>query len=185
MSIWRTILRFIAAVVAVYLLSAGYIAWQIHRRTDVDDYADYLAKWQSHLVAHFPQRIDERARNVAVSWAPGFLQGGAHLQLGMDVTTEQASRDAATAAAAALRVVDLAAPAAHTGEGAEGKGPDSAPLPPYYLAAEVRRFPPHYTLYYLFAQPGTTQGFPWNHGRTAGVAISRQPPRIVYWAESW
>ena len=70
---------------------------------------------------------------------------------------------------------------------AAGPSDPDLPQPPFYTASIGRAlgFPPRFTLYYLVARPGTTRGFPWNHGRTAGVAISREPPEIVYWAEHW
>lgn len=185
-SLLANLARLLAALVLIYLLAAAWLAWEMHVHTDVDDYADYLEEWSRYLVAHFPARPGEAGADPVVSYFPGFLQGGAHLQLRVRVSPEAARQAEMTLSERAIRVVDPAVPA--TLDAAEPRSAvDDAPLPPFY-AGETdsgRTFPRHFRLFYLVAQPGTTDGFPWNHGRTAGVAVSVQPPEIVYWAERW
>ncbi len=180
----RTLLQGLLVAAAVYVLAAGYFAWNLRVRSDLDSYDEYLAAWSSHLVNHFPARIKAMSNTAAISYFPGFLQGGAHLQLRIRVPLERARAEMSVYSKQAMHVAGSASPGA---EGAEPETEHAIPLPPDYLAPQgvQETFSDNYTVYYIFAQPGTTKGFPWNHGQMAGVAISEVPPEIVYWAERW
>lgn len=181
----RKVLRILAAVLGVYLLGIGYVAWKMHRHTDLDDYGAYLAKWSPALVKHFPKPTDPLPVDASVSYFAGFLQGGAHLHLRLDVSADEALVHEAQASTRAIEIATLADDG--DGQRALQAGPEPAPEPPYYFGSAQGNlsFPKRFTLYYFVAQPGTTDGFPWNHGKTAGMGISRQPPEVVYWAERW
>ncbi len=180
----RTLLKGVLVAIALYTLAAGYFAWNLRIRTDIERYDEYLAAWSSHLVNHFPTGIKETGNADAVSYFPGYLQGGAHLQLRIRVPVERARAERSEYSERAMHVVGSESPDI---EEAESKTGDAIPMPPYYLAPQgvQETFPDNYTIYYVFAQPGTTEGFPWNHGQMAGVAISEAPPELVYWAERW
>lgn len=181
----RKVLRTLAAVLALYLLAVGYVAWKMHRHTDLEDYGSYLAHWSPALVNHFPKPPAPLPGDASVSYFAGFLQGGAHLQLQVGASASDVARHEAQASARAIEIAVIS----NDGDGQRAlqAAPEPAPEPRYYFgpAESNLSFPKRFTLYYFVAQPGTTDGFPWNHGKTAGMAISRQPPDIVYWAERW
>ena len=46
---------------------------------------------------------------------------------------------------------------------------------------EIYGFPKHFSMFVLIANDGGA----WNHGETAGVALSAQTNEAVYWADDW
>lgn len=178
----RTIVRLVAIAGLVYLAMVGWLMFELRTITDMDSYADIVDTWNKEFVAHFPDPGALEVEKGRFSYFPGFLQGGAHIQLWLAPQPEQLIDLERKFSEQAILVTN-------TNELSKSQSIDKepAPLPPFHFAPDdgIIEFPDNYTLYYLVARPGTTQGFLWNHGRTAGVAISRQPPEIVYWAESW
>src|SRR5688572_14509024 len=63
-----------------YLYSHSFFLLPEHE-TDPDDYEEVLGGWSPDRVKHFPQRIPEEASDARMMFFPGFLQGGAYLQL--------------------------------------------------------------------------------------------------------
>lgn len=181
----RKIIQVVSLIAGLYLIGIGYIAWNLWTFTDVDDYRDHLEKWNPSLVRHFPRQVDDPRGDARLSYFPGFLQGGAHIQLQLTASADTVAKQVADYSENAIRIVDLAA--VEENEPRDTMAADTVPYPPHHTRSDRDRldFPARFTLYYLIAKPGTTDGFPWNHGRTAGLAISRQPPELVYWAESW
>jgi len=176
-----TLLRVLGAAVGVWLLTAAWTAWQLHTVTDVDEYEDVLQDWDAAFVEHFPPRIPAAATSPRLSYFAGFLQGGAHLQLRLGLPPADVAR-------VEQDVARLASPIHSGGEGyAPAGGIEPVPLPPFHTADTdgTPAFPAGYTFYVLSAEPGTTESFPWNHGRTAGVVVSVVASEVVYWAESW
>ena len=169
-------------MISLYALAIGYVVWSVRTRTNLDGYDNYLAAWSPHLVSHFPTTIEKvRKSATAVSYFPGYLQAGAHLQLRMRVSKDIALREKSAYSKRAIHVINDASATTD----AEITNPPPEPLD-YLVSPDVpERFPDHYTSYYLLAKPGTTDEFPWNHGQMAGVSISVDPPELVYWAEVW
>lgn len=168
--------------IVIYVVIVAAFAWQLRTITDVSRYDDLLRKWDPSLVAHFPRRIPINAAKQSLSFFPGFLQGGAHLQLRVELPPADVAREE-------RRVSRLAI---HVHQGGKRAAPDSyddakqdIPLPPFHTGdgKPGAGFSADYTLYFLLAHPG--ESAPWNHGRTTGVAVSRRSSELVYWAESW
>jgi hypothetical protein len=58
----------------------------------------------------------------------------------------------------------------------------------YAADTKERKFPNDYEIMVLddvLNEEDRPAGFYWNHGRSHGVAISRERHEIVFWAESW
>ena len=53
------------------------------------------------------------------------------------------------------------------------------------LLSSFEPIPGHFQTFVIGGRPGTTEGFPWNHGELYGVSISRSQNQVVYWANSW
>ncbi|MEA2600000.1 MAG: hypothetical protein QOF89_992 [Acidobacteriota bacterium] len=94
----RNILIVIACAILL-ILGGGYIAlrmmWNSMTRTETDpgEYSAVLKQWSaSGLVSQFPREISSRARHVRFSAFPGFMQGGSHIQLRMQLPADEIRR---------------------------------------------------------------------------------------------
>lgn len=150
--------------------------------TSVRRYDEILAGWQpTGLVGHFPPTIPAGARHVRLSFFPGFLQGGAYFQVRMQLAPAEIRTIEAQMKQAAdewdQRCAEL---------GDDDCDREELLLMTPFHTADPRSgqtvFPSDYVLYLLHAED---HGGNWNHGQTAGVAISAQRNEVVYWAEAW
>jgi hypothetical protein len=180
----RTIIRFVVIAGLVYLAMVGWLLFQLRTINDVDSYADIVQTWEQPLVAHFPNPASLELKKTRFSYFPGFLQGGAHIQLRRALQPEQILEKERKLSQQAILIMRANE---RDKDQARLNDDEPPPLPAFHVKGDeaVHEFPDNFTLYYLVAQPGTTTGFLWNHGRTAGVAVSMEPPEIVYWAERW
>ncbi len=153
--------------------------------TDAGEYASVLDEyWSSNsdLVSHFPRPIPSEARDVRFSFQPGFLQGGTHVQLRFSVPEQEISD--LYEHFAAIRTKSF-----HGGDwGEHANAKDGMPTTWFHTGdSQDRSFPADYEVMILdplLTEQERATGS-WNHGRSHGVAISRERGEIVYWAEDW
>jgi hypothetical protein len=181
----------IISVIAVLLaIGAGYagLRWLASSfdptgaTTDVAAYASTLKQWSgSGLVSHFPATVPPQAQKVRFAASGGFLQGGAYIQLRMQLPLSevQAIEDQLKKATTHL----------YAGGGFFDHYDDDPknnwPTTTFRTSDDPKStsdFPAHYTLYVLSAKD---HGGSWNHGETSGVAVSKTGGEVVYWADSW
>ncbi len=133
------------------------------------------------LADHFPELQPHAAADAVFTYFPGYMQGGAHLQLRIKASDDLVRKLDA----------ELQKKAASTSIGGGSFEPEAnakdkyIPMPPLRTKRKDEKesdFPSHFTLYLLHAShyPGG-----WNHGKTKGVAVSRQSSEVIYWAENW
>jgi hypothetical protein len=176
-----------ALVGALLALCAGFAAWmywQLRTITNVAEYEDILARWTTPVAAHFPQHIPDSATLAALSYFPGFLQGGAHFQLRLRLPTGEVVRIEQAVRPKAKHVYHGGGFFDHYNADQNSNVP-TATLRTADSVSSNGDFPPHYKLYVLDARHGDTMGAPWNHGMTRGVAISTAVSEVVYWIEDW
>jgi hypothetical protein len=189
--------KILAMAFGVTLLAVGvaYIALPVvfkvalepKETTDVGEYRAILRQWSaSGLVHQFPPSIPAQARNVRFSASPGFLQGGAHIQLRLRLPADEV-REIETRLRPVAKLVLAGSTTIEQFDKELKDHPDRPSLPPtvFYTSQTTRSFPAHYKLYVLQARNGGSKGFEWNHGDTAGTAVSSTAGEVVYWAESW
>jgi hypothetical protein len=189
--------KILAMAFGVILLAVGvaYIALPVvfkvalepKETTDVGEYRAILRQWSaSGLVHQFPASIPAQARNVRFSASPGFLQGGAHVQLRLRLPADEI-RDIETQLRPMAKAVLSGSTTLEQFDKELKDHPDHPSLPPtvFYTSETTRSFPAHYRLYVLQARNGGGKGFAWNHGDTAGTAVSSTAGEVVYWAERW
>ncbi len=177
--------RSLFAPIVIFILTIGGCCCDFDgpdETNDVREYVKTLKDWSaSGLVAHFPPSVPPEAKRVRFSAYPGFLQGGAYIQLRMQLPPEAIKRIEArlkqetTHAYAGGDIFD------HYNEDQKNNLPTTC----FHTAddaASAVRFPDHYILYVLSAKDG---GGSWNHGETCGAAVSSTANEVVYWAESW
>lgn len=148
--------------------------------TSVSEYPSILDQWRpSGLVDHFLDEIPEHATDVRFSAFPGFLQGGAHIQVRMSLSQAEVSVIAARMNQAAKQEFRSGSIYEHSNEDPESY----VPTPVYYTCENPDRFefPDHFTIYVLDA---VNMGA-WNHGKTCGAAVSIEAGEVIYWAEDW
>ena len=156
-----------------------------HATSDVTNPRKYEKVLKEHwnypqkLVAHFPPSIPTDAQNVRFSFRPVFLQGGAHIQLRYSASPEIIDE-------LYERLSVQKTKSYYGGQSSEHMNMEGGmPTTIFYTSgSENFEFPDDYEIM-IFDELVTQNGGYWNHGKSHGVAISRQRNEIVYWAEHW
>jgi len=178
----------IPSILLMAFIGLGVEMWLDATRvvTDVAQYEEVLDGYWSFdpkLVGHFPRPIPADARDVRFSFAPAFLQGGAHVQLRYAATPEAVSRLYAEYSAKKTKSFLGGDTNVHmnTEEG--------MPTTFFYTgSAKELDFPDDYEIMIfdeVLKEEDRPPGFYWNHGKSHGVAISKERNEIIYWAEAW
>jgi hypothetical protein len=144
-------------------------------------YPGLRAKWDASLVEHFPKKIPPSATLKRFCHFPGYLQRGAYIQLRLRLTPERIGELYDEFSRRRTRSYFGGDINSHA------NGPERMPTT-FFRTAEARTgpFPDDYEIMVLDpAIPESADGQNWNHGRSHGVAISRERNEIVYWAERW
>jgi hypothetical protein len=177
MSVWALVI-YLGVTTLATMLGNGFPPREV---TNVQKYEQIVQRWEeTGMVDHFPSRVPAEARNVQFSFQPGFLQGGAHIQLRYESSPN-------TIATLESRFSRDAIASFEGGDRSSHRrlNPDISTTRFYTSGSSMRTFPSDYVIIVLLAEPRGNPGHQWNHGRSCGVAISRQRNEIVYWAESW
>lgn len=152
--------------------------------TVIDDPSRYPAILEemgdSELIRHFPTQIPDTAANVKFVYFGGFLQGGAYIQLRL-----QLPRDEITKIYNEYRSI---AQYKFIGGDRNTHANELYGVPTtnfYTSGTDNFTFPNTYEILVLNVQPGDDPEFEWNHGYSYGVAISTMNSEIIYWAEDW
>lgn len=135
------------------------------------------------LISHFPSSIPNDAQNVRFSFRPAFLQGGAHIQLRYSASPEKIDE-------LYERFSVQKTKSYYGGQSGEHMNMEGGmPTTIFYTSgSENFEFPDDYEIMILdrvLTQEERAAGYSWNHGKSHGVAISKESNEIVYWAESW
>ena len=172
-------LLFVAAIVALIAFVYTSNLFPVETRS-VNRYLASKSQFQTNLVSHFPSKQPNSSTNPVFSFFPGMLQGGAWLQLRVETSSEDAQNISQR----------LNAETTHTYKGGSFftnniLEPDNYwQIPPYHTYRRDNKafeFPDHFTLYVHYMRDGGA----WNHGETAGTAVSLKTNEVIYWAENW
>ena len=149
--------------------------------TNVRRYDVVLNDWSnSDLVGHFPRPIPSDAKDVKFSFLPGFLQGGAHIQLRYSVSPD-------TISDLHSRFSKMKTKSFIGGDkNGHMNMKEGMPTTFFYTSgSDNHEFPDDYEIM-IFDQVLKEEDKPnWNHGQSHGVAISKKRNEVIYWAESW
>jgi hypothetical protein len=175
---WRGLAVRIALIIAAGLLiSAGCSLGPPEVVTDITRYGSLRGSW-SGLADHFPREVPESTTLARLSYFPGFMQGGAWLQLRLTLPAGEVASIESEYAPRAIRTYERGGDANR-----HANQPDGVPTTFYRTGAEdSSAFPTSFTVYVLKADD---HGGHWNHGESAGLAISREANEVVYWADHW
>jgi len=149
--------------------------------TDVGRYEEIMSKCgDSTLVGHFPCPIPPDAEDVRFSFFPGFLQGGAHVQLRYRTSPEKISE-------LYERFSKMATQSFLVGD-KDGRDDMHVKMPTtsfHTSGSDNYKFPDDYEMMVFDQLPKEGATLNWNHGQSHGVAISKERNEIVYWARYW
>jgi hypothetical protein len=167
-----------AIVVLVGLIFFAARSWQksVQPVTDISHYSEIKAKWPSNLVSHFPA---EAPNSAVFFFQPGFLQGGSSLQLKVEMSESKIATE--------LSKISNRILATYHGGNVNTHANLTNGIPTtFFFTSETDNslFPNDYTIM-VVATNNRGGGLSWNHGSTAGIAISTQRQVVVYWAEDW
>lgn len=151
--------------------------------TRIQRYKSILADWEeSGLVQHFPREIPANAKSPIFSAFPGFMQGGAWIQIRLQLPAEQIREICKEAERQAKQFHDGGSSTTLINRQEDGLGSTSF----HTSGTDEREFPADYRIFIYDAVPYKKgSGFDWNHATTRGVAVSTKRSEVIYWAESW
>ncbi len=150
---------------------------------DIDEYEHVLSEWkQTGLINHFPQKIPEHSNIVKFSSFPGFLQGGGWVQLRLELHSNEIEQAYAGAMKRSRQYHDGGG--LYTMVNRQKDGLASSNF--HTSGTNDREFPKDYRVFIFEAKPYKTgSAFDWNHGKSMGIAVSKNRNEVVYWAENW
>ncbi|MEZ6102171.1 MAG: hypothetical protein R3E01_36715 [Pirellulaceae bacterium] len=169
-------------IVCVILLTVAGCFGPPSEIRSVKKYKSCRKSFPPQLVARFPTDTPEDKSDPVFSYYPGFLQGGAHIQLRVRLSPETI-----------VNLVDeLKTQTKHAYKGGgffthyNEDQEHNLPTASYHTQrddVDANEFPGHFTLYVLDADDRASGS--WNHGSTFGIAISEETNEAIYWAENW
>lgn len=164
---------FLVGVIFAGLLAYFYFSCNPQTTHNIGKYSELRAQWDQDLVGHFPAEIPQDAAVKKFSHFPGFLQGGAHIQLLLRLPPGKIRE--LYDQFAKQRTVSF-----------KGNEKGSMPATHFYTSNndDDFLFPNYFEIMVFDKIPPESQRYP-NHGKSHGVAISTDSNEIVYWAESW
>ncbi len=174
----RLLLITTAVAAIVFYFTTNLFPSKIH---SIHRYSSSKNQFPPELVSHFPAKPPSDSSNPIFSFYPGMLQAGAWLQLRIETSKSDAENLANRLNAETTHIYTGGSFFTHYNLDPDNNWPTAL----YHTQRDDHdafEFPSHFTLYVHHAKDG---GGGWNHGETAGTAVSLKTNEIIYWAESW
>lgn len=177
----------LAALGTGVLVLSGFVALAYYifpRETNrLDKYAELLANWDGRLVGQFPAEIPADAVLARFSNFPGFMQGGGHIQLRLQLRADRIGQ-------LHLGMAERKTKSFFGGHTSQHMNAKEGMPTTFFHTGDFSdlSFPDDYEIMIfdkLLPESERSSGFYWNHGQSHGVAISPMRSEIVYWAEAW
>ncbi|MBK7998846.1 MAG: hypothetical protein IPK15_09060 [Verrucomicrobia bacterium] len=179
----RLLVGFAAVVGLAIVVMVGFFKYvmrsfdqSLQPVTDLARYPEIKAQWSTNLVSHFPAAAPDSA---VFYFQAGFLQGGSSLQLKVSMSDSEIASE--------LSKISNNVLATYHGGNVNVHANETNGIPTtFFFTNETNdhTFPGDYAVMVIKAdrRGGNSS---WNHGATAGVAVSTQRHVVVYWAEDW
>lgn len=180
----RFVLGLIGLVVIAFVGLMIFVWLMLPRETNnLRKYHGLRAHWDQELIAHFPYPIPKSATLRKFSHFPGFLQGGAHIQLRLAMPPKQIQE-------LYERFLQKRTKSFYGGNTNMHMNEKDGMPTTFFKTGDIDRmsFPDDFEIMIfdtVFPESERPEGHYWNHGKSHGVAISTNRNEIVYWAESW
>ena len=164
--------------------------WQLTPVTNISKYEKVKSnRWlRPDLIQHFPKAIPSNAQDTQFYFRAGFLQGGATIELRLQMP-ESFVEDVYTTYRPKAKLVFNGA------EELDRRAEDPNMLPKFHfytspqLKGETTKviplLPSDFEIFLLSSKPYRKDPVSWNHGDCSGISISRKRNEIIYWAEDW
>lgn len=179
--------RILGVLALVAILGFAWTFYSLKKALEpiesIDQYHEVLANWKARgLVDHFPSSVPANARNVKFSSFPGFMQGGGHVQLRMELPEAEVKNLYDHATKTSKQHHDGGNSVTLVNEREDGMRSTH----PHTLEKGISEFPSDYRIFIFHAEPYTKgTEYDWNHGVSKGMVVSLQRNEVFYYAESW
>lgn len=179
-----------ATVILFILFDIALMLWQLTPISAVSKYENVKRlRWhRKDLVEHFPETIPSGARDPRFYYRAGFLQGGASIELRLQLSAESVEEVYATYMLLAKSIFNGAnkLPSGSNNPGILPKWRFFTFPPEQNETAGVPTLlPQDFENMLLSSYPYKSKPTDWNHGESSGIAISKERSEIIYWAEDW
>ena len=147
--------------------------------TDLREYQKILEAWsKAGITKEFPSAVPASALKVRMSCLAPFLQGGGHFQLRLKLPPEEIDAIDKKYSSSAIQV--------YRGKTINERYNQPIPSPSDFTNGKSDgHFHPSFNLYILMALDQGGKDYAWNHGKSYGIAVSRERSEVIYWCESW
>ncbi|MDQ8207863.1 hypothetical protein QEH52_10100 [Coraliomargarita sp. SDUM461003] len=154
----------------------------VKETTDLGKYESLLADVGSSYVAHFPKEIENDSSRYQLSFQPKFLQGGGHFHLEERMLPKAVVKLHERMMGDALAYKDIGQ---STSVSIRADVDEETPSIGYHTSDNAYSLPKGFRIFYTLASPYKNEGFKWNHGSIAGIAIHLADGRVIYFYENW
>lgn len=145
-------------------------------------------RWENkYIVEHFPAEIPDEAKDIKFYYRAGLMQGGTTIELRMQMPEREFDSIEQTHRAIAKLILD------HLRKDNDTKSQEKfyfAPPLMFYTVStaeltdeyQAGPLPAGYEIFLLHSKKYKRY---WNHGKSAGIAVSQARKEIIYWATVW
>ena len=190
----KVLIKIVIAVILIAILffisTTLLMWWQLTPVTNVFKYEKVKSsRWhRPDLIHHFPKAIPSNAQNPQFYFRAGFLQGGATIELRLQMP-ENFVEDVYTTYRPKAKIVFNGAEELDRG----AENPNMLPKWHFYTSPQIKGetteviplLPSDFEILLLSSHPYRKAPVSWNHGDCSGISISRKRNEIIYWAEDW
>ena len=179
-----------ATVILFFLFDIALMLWQLTPIFAVSQYENVKRlRWhRKDLVGHFPETIPSTARNQKFYYRAGFLQGGATIELRLQMPREFVEKIYSTYMLQAKSIFNGAQELP-----SGSNNPNILPKSLFFTFPpeqnETQGVPPllpqDFEIILLSSHAYKSNPTDWNHGESSGISISKKRSEIIYWAEDW
>jgi len=176
----------ILSFTALFVSRCGFALFPVTTRYAYQPILKY--RWENkNIVEHFPTKIPDEAKNIKFYYRAGLMQGGTAIELRMQMSQRAFDSIVHKHRAMAKLILD------HLGKDNETKSQEKIYFEPplmFYTVSraeltdeyEIGPLPDGYEIFLLHSKKYERY---WNHGKTAGIAVSQDRNEIIYWAAVW
>lgn len=176
----------VTTVILFFLFNFALMTWQLTPISDVSKYENVKRlRWhRKDLLEHFPETIPSRIQDPRFFYRAGFLQGGASIELRMELPQREFDTIVKKNRAKAKFILN------HLGKAKSGKFTGEvhfAPKSGFYTVYraeltdeyQIGPLPDDFETFCLHIEGH------FNHGESSGISVSKERREIIYWAEDW
>ncbi len=151
---------------------------------DINKYSSEISQWKSSgLINHFPISLPIFAKNIKLSSFQGYLQGGAWIQVRMELPEDKVKELYEYASKRAKQYHNGGGYLSLTDKRKDGLG--SANF--HTSDNKETEFSMDYRIFIFGARAYkiVEKEYNWNHGTSKGMVISLEKNEVIFYAETW